>query len=31
MSKYKLALGDCLEVTKQIPDKSVDMIRCDLP
>jgi site-specific DNA-methyltransferase (adenine-specific) len=32
MSKrYKLFLGDCLEVMKQIPDKSVDMILCDLP
>lgn len=23
--------GDCLEVMKQIPDKSVDMVLCDLP
>jgi len=23
--------GDCLEVMKEIPDKSVDMILCDLP
>lgn len=23
--------GDCLEIMKQIPDKSVDMILCDLP
>ena len=23
--------GDCLEVMKGIPDKSVDMILCDLP
>ena len=23
--------GDCLEVMKHIPDKSVDMILCDLP
>ena len=23
--------GDCLELMKQIPDKSVDMILCDLP
>ena len=23
--------GDCLEVMKNIPDKSVDMILCDLP
>lgn len=23
--------GDCLEVMKQIPDKSIDMILCDLP
>lgn len=28
MQLYK---GDCLEVMKQIPDKSVDMILCDLP
>lgn len=26
-----LYCGDCLEVMKQIPDKSVDMILCDLP
>lgn len=27
----KVILGDCLEVMKEIPDKSVDMILCDLP
>lgn len=27
----KLYKGDCLEVMKNIPDKSVDMILCDLP
>lgn len=27
----KLFSGDCLEVMKDIPDKSVDMILCDLP
>ena len=27
----KLFQGDCLEVMKQIPDKSIDMILCDLP
>ncbi len=27
----KLFHGDCLEVMKDIPDKSVDMILCDLP
>jgi site-specific DNA-methyltransferase (adenine-specific) len=27
----KLYQGDCLEVMKQIPDKSIDMILCDLP
>lgn len=27
----KLYHGDCLEVMKNIPDKSVDMILCDLP
>ena len=26
-----LRQGDCLEVMKEIPDKSVDMILCDLP
>jgi site-specific DNA-methyltransferase (adenine-specific) len=26
-----IILGDCLEVMKDIPDKSVDMILCDLP
>ena len=28
---FKLYNGDCLEVMKEIPDKSVDMILCDLP
>ena len=27
----KLLQGDCLELMKQIPDKSIDMILCDLP
>jgi site-specific DNA-methyltransferase (adenine-specific) len=27
----KIICGDCLEVMKQLPDKSVDMILCDLP
>ncbi len=27
----KLLYGDCLELMKDIPDKSVDMILCDLP
>ena len=27
----KIICGDCLEVMKEIPDKSVDMILCDLP
>lgn len=31
MSDIKLYQGDCLEVMKDIPDKSVDMILCDLP
>ena len=30
-NKYKLYHGDCLEIMKQIPDGSVDMILCDLP
>ena len=29
--KYKLYNGDCLEVMKNIKDKSIDMIFCDLP
>ncbi len=29
--KFKLYLGDCLEVMKQIPDGSVDLVLCDLP
>lgn len=28
---YELYKGDCLEVMKSIPDKSVDLILCDLP
>lgn len=28
---YRLIQGDCLEVMKDIPDKSIDMILCDLP
>ena len=28
---YQLYHGDCLEVMKQIPNESVDMILCDLP
>jgi len=33
MDKYlnKVICGDCLEVMKDIPDKSIDMILCDLP
>ena len=27
----KIHLGDCLEIMKDIPDKSIDMIICDLP
>ena len=29
--KYKLYNGDCLEVMKDIPNKSIDLILCDLP
>jgi len=29
--KNKIICGDCLEVMKNIPDKSIDMILCDLP
>ena len=28
---YKLYQGDCLEIMKDIADKSIDMILCDLP
>lgn len=31
MIKNKVYLGDCLEVMKDIPDKSVDLIFTDLP
>lgn len=31
MDNVKLYNGDCLEVMKNIPDKSIDMILCDLP
>ena len=31
MSKIDLILGDCLEVMKKIPSKSIDAIICDLP
>ena len=27
----KIYCGDCLEVMKEIDDKSIDMILCDLP
>ena len=29
--KVQLYKGDCLELMKDIPDKSIDMILCDLP
>lgn len=28
---YRLLQGDCLELMKDVPDKSIDMILCDLP
>ena len=31
MNEVKLLYGDCLELMKNIPDKSIDMILCDLP
>lgn len=31
MSKIQLFQGDCLELMKQIPDKNIDMVLCDLP
>lgn len=29
--QYELYLGDCLEIMKSIPKRSIDMILCDLP
>lgn len=31
MANTKLMHGDCLELMKTIPDKSIDLILCDLP
>lgn len=31
MSRIEIEQGNCLELMKEIPDKSVDMILCDLP
>ena len=31
MANTKLLQGDCLELMKTIPDKSIDLILCDLP
>lgn len=31
MSKYRIEQGDCIELMRDIPDKSVDMILCDPP
>ena len=31
MELNKIYCGDCLEVMPSIPDKSIDMILCDLP
>lgn len=31
MSQYQLMMGDCLELMRDLPDGSVDMILCDLP
>ena len=31
LKQNKVYLGDCLEIMKQIDDKSIDMILCDLP
>ena len=31
MDNIQLMQGDCLELMKQIPDGSIDMILCDLP
>lgn len=31
MNVFKYGCGDCLELMKELPDKSIDMILCDLP
>jgi site-specific DNA-methyltransferase (adenine-specific) len=31
MEKNKLYFGDCLDVMKEISDKTIDMVLCDLP
>lgn len=31
MDEIKLYLGDCLEIMKTIPDKSIDLVLTDLP
>ena len=31
MNQIQIKRGDCLELLKEIPDKSIDMILCDLP
>jgi site-specific DNA-methyltransferase (adenine-specific) len=31
MSKFDIRHGDCLELMKDIPDRSIDLILCDLP
>ena len=31
MSNYTLYHADCLEKMKEIPDKSINLILCDLP
>lgn len=31
IGKCKIALGDCLEVMKEIPDKSIDCVLTDPP
>lgn len=31
MNQIQIKRGDCLELMKEIPDKSIDMILCDLP
>jgi len=31
IQKNNIYQGDCLELMKHIPDKSIDMILCDLP
>lgn len=31
MKRYEIKQGDCIKLMSKLPDKSIDMILCDLP